>query len=293
MKLAKSPYPGKTSLIPFSGIAKRIRTIASFIEVLKDSEKEAEIIWFRTDSFDCSYSRLFTLSPKLVPSGITIRDSTWKDWLFNDTPRKANFFFPAPFLLFRYDRFLSPRRVSTLLKNNPRELMQYIQAPTDQTLLATNQALTMRRGMYRTIEPTVEVTNIRNSRMSGWTDNVVGIHINRAQSGSSMHESPTDLFIKKMQSMLESDPTTRFFVATTSMDERERLQTIFGENVFAPFSISAPESEEGIIESFGELLALSHTRKILTTPGSSFSEVAAEIGHIPIEQLSIYNLTTG
>lgn len=291
MKSDKQHKIGKTSLIPFSGIAKRIRTIASFIEVLKNTDKEAEIIWFRTDNFDCSYSRLFTLSPKHVPSSITIREATWRDWLFNDTPRKANLFLPAPFILLRYDRFISPKKVRTLLTENRRELIQHLQAPRELSLVATNQPFIKERGMYKTIEPTVEVTNIRNSRMSGWSENVVGVHINRTPSEASQQESPTDLFIKKMQTMLEVDPTTRFFVATASMDERERLQTLFGDNVFAPFSISSQESEEGVIESFGELLALANTRKILTTPGSPFSEVAAEIGHIPLEQLSIYNLT--
>ncbi len=290
MKNTTPNKTGKTTLISYSGIAKRLRTIASFIEVLKETEKEAEIIWFRTDSFSCPYSRLFTLSPKFVPSSITIRDSSWTDWFLNDTPRKANLFFPAPFIFLRYDRFISPQKVSKLKAENPKELLHWLQAQNEQCLVATNEPFVQKREMYQAIDPTVEVTNIRNSRMSGWSDNVVGIHINRQQRGSSTQECPTDLFIKKMQSMLEADPTIRFFVATTSMDERERLQTLFGNNVFAPFSISSQDSEEGVIESFGELLALANTRKILTTPNSSFSEVAAEIGHIPMEQLSIYNL---
>lgn len=292
MRKQKINSPSSIFLIPFGGIARRLQTIASAIVLARQYERPLEIIWFSTDHFQSSAGRLFTLSPKLLDDNITIREATWKDWFINDTPRKTNLWFPAPFVFWRYDRFLSPKKVRQLLVNSPDELHAILMKKDEKVLISTNEALTTKRDMYNVIEPTVEVINSRNSRMSGWPHNVVGIHINRSSSGGSYTDSPTELFIQRMQSMIEQDTSVSFFVATTSNDERERLKTIFKHRIFTSQSVTDSESQEGIIESYGELIALSCTRRIITTPNSSFSEIAAALTNIPIEQLSIFSSVT-
>lgn len=280
-------------LIPYGGVARRLNTIASAIYLARSLERPLEIIWFSTDHFQSSAGRLFTLTPGIAEENIIIREATWQDWFFNDTPRQANLWIPAPFILWRYDRFISPKKARTLLKQDPEELVRLLKNPKEKVLISTNEPLTKQRDMYSVIEPTVEVINSRNSRMSGWTQNVVGIHINRTSSrGSEYSDSPTELFIQRMQKMIEEDPTVFFFVATTSNDERERLQTIFKDRIFSSYSAADSESQEGIVESFAELLALSCTRKIITTPNSTFSSIASALTNIQIEQLSIFSSVT-
>lgn len=278
------------TLIPYGGIASRLRTIASVVEIMKDSPKEVSIIWFRTEKFHSSFNRLFTFDPKIISPNISIREDHWSDWLFNDTPRKTNLYIPLLAMLFHYDRLITPEKTRHLIQHNPQSLYDLMKNTEEKTFLSTNlNLLESNRNIYKLFEPTVEVANVRNYRMSGWGNNVVGIHINRKNGDTSMQDAPTELFIRKMQQMIEQDKTTTFFVATTSRNERECLQTLFKSRVFAPYSISDSTTEEGIIESFGELLALSNTRKILSTPDSTFAQVASEIGKIPLEQLSLYN----
>ena len=287
--------PGSITIIPFGGVARRLRTIASAIELLSEmSEKRVEFLWFQNERFNTPSERLFTLSPKYVPDHIKIREATWRDLLTNDVPMPSNLYCTAPFVFLNYDLLLSPNKVRELLaasKNPKEELLTLLGGKGERILVSTNEALTKKESkIYRYLEPTVEVSSVRNSRMSGWGENVVGIHLSRQDDENSYTESPTELFIQRMQKMIESDPETTFFLATTDPDEMERLQTIFRHRVFAIRSISEPGSPESAVESYGELLALSHTRKILTTPNSTFSEVAAEMGRIRLEQLSIYNL---
>lgn len=281
-------------LIPFGGIARRLRTIASAIEVARSMGRPLEILWFSTDHFQSTAGRLFTLSPKMMSEDISIREATWKDWFFNDTPRRANLWIPAPFILWRYDRFLSPRKLLELLSHHPDQLTTLLGNPEEKILMSTNQAFLSKRGMYGVIEPTVEVINSRNSRMSGWPQNVVGIHINRKSSVGSVDysDSPTELFIRRMQNMIEQDSTVSFFLATTSRNEKERLKTIFKDRIFCSYAEVDNESQEGIIESYGELLALSCTRRIISTPNSSFADIAATLTNIPTEQLSIFSSVT-
>ena len=287
---------GSITLIPFGGVARRLRTIASAIDLFANgTDKPVEILWFTSDSFGTPSERLFTLSPKYVPEQITIREADWKDLLTNDAPQKSNLFVTAPFVFFRYDMYLSPRKVRQLAtesKNFSGEMLKICTRRNEKVLMSTNQTFTKPDSkIYKYLVPTVEVTGVRNSRMSGWKENVVGVHLSRSGRENSYAESPTELFIGRMQKMIESDPTTTFFLATTDSNEMERLQTIFRDRVFAIHSISEPDSPESAIEGYGELLALSHTRMILTTPHSTFSEVASEMGRIPMEQLSIFNFT--
>ena len=297
MKLfRKKNDTGSITLIPYGGVARRLRTVASAIELFGNgTDKPLEILWFTSESFGTPSERLFTLSPKYVPEHVTIREADWRDLLTNDAPQKGNLFVTAPFVFLRYDLYLSPertRRLKAEAKDFPDELLRLCTRRSERILLSTNEPLSKPNGdIYKYLVPTVEVTGVRNSRMSGWKDNVVGVHLSRSNDENSYTESPTELFIQRMQKMIEADPTTTFFLATTDSNEMERLQTIFRDRVFAIHSISDPDSPESSIESFGELLALSHTRKILTTPHSTFSEVASEMGHIPAEQLSIFNLS--
>lgn len=294
-RFRKKDSIGSITIIPLGGVARRIRTIASAIELFNEHpEKPVEILWIPTDDFSAPSERLFTLSPKYVSSHITIREGTWRDRLTNDIPQVRNLFLPAPFVFLRYDHIWGPKRVSELVRSGKEyaaDLRERCLKPGEKILLCTNETLCKCDSqIYRYLVPTVEVTGVRNSRMSGWKDNVVGIHLTRTRDDNNYAESPTELFIQRMQKMVERDTTTTFFLATTNSDEMERLQTIFRKRVFALHSISEPGSAESAIESYGELLALSHTRMILTTPNSTFSEVASELGRIPLEQLSIYNL---
>ena len=295
MKLFRTPAtPGSVTVIPQGRLASRLRAVASAVDLYREAEKPVEIVWFESEDFNAPHERLFTLSPKYVPPHITLREGRWYERLTNDLPGKNNLYASAPFVFVRYDLVLRGERER--LRDVPgkdwrADLLTLSSKPGERVLLSADSSISVKSHLiYRYLEPTVEVLGVRNSRMSGWGSNVVGIHLSRPRGQESFAESPTELYIRRMQRMIEEDPTTTFFLATTDDDEQERLQTIFRNRVFAFRSISEPGSPESIIEAFGELLALSSTRMILTTPHSTFSEVAAEMGHIPVEQLSLFNL---
>lgn len=278
------------TLLPLGGIACRIRTISSMIHIAREYNRPLEILWRTDDYMPVSTDRLFTLKPGLISDNVTMRPMGWTDALLNTPPMPCNFFLSFPFVALGYDKVLGPKRVEYMIAHERAELDDLFRDTEKSILIATGDGLGRFLGMYDILEATVEVNNVLLSSMASWKRRMVGVHINRRINPQTTYsESPIELFIRRMQEMIEADNEISFFIATTSKDERERLATIFHERVFVPHSVADPHTVKGVIQSFGELLALSHTERILTTPGSNYAKVASEIGGLPLETLSIYS----
>ena len=110
---------------------------------------------------------------------------------------------------------------------------------------------------------------------------VVGVHIRRTDNQKSIRSSPTPAFVVAMQAY---SPTQKFYVATDDAFEREFLVHTFGaERIkFAAQSLER-NSPFGAVDSMVDFVALSMCREILGSVGSSFSEMAAAYGNIPLK----------
>lgn len=277
------------TLVPMGGIASRIRTISSMIHIAKEYQRPLEILWRTDDYMPVSTDRLFTLKPNLASENVVMRQAVWSDSFLNTPPMVSNFFLSFPFVALGYDKVLGPKKIESMIAQNRTELDDLFRDTEKSILVATDEGLGKYLGMYDVLEATVEVNNVQLSSMASWKRRMVGVHINRGINPQTTYsESPIELFIRRMQEMIEADNDVCFYIATTSKDERERLATIFHERVFVPHSVADPHTVKGVIQSFGELLALSHTERILTTPSSNYAKVASDIGGVPLETLSIY-----
>ncbi|MDO5035853.1 MAG: hypothetical protein Q4D93_02715 [Porphyromonas sp.] len=278
------------TLVPAGSLATRLRVICSAIDQANKAERDIDIIWLVNEDFPTPSDRLFTISPTYINEGVTvtIRQSNWRDTLINTPPSRRNLFITWPFMVFRYQRYFSLRS-RELPKDFDLNFERLLGRKRESILISSDVPMGPSSSkMYTALEATVEVNNVLRSRMSGWTGNVVGVHINRNVPEGNIDDCPTELFIRRMQKMIEEDPTVCFFITTNSSDEKERLATLFRERVFMTYSTQEPNSQKGIIEEFGELLALSRTRKILSTMASPSAQVAAEIGDIRLETLSVF-----
>lgn len=287
-----TPDPsGKITLVPTGGLGERLRAVASTIALARKHCRPLEIIWFETDDFMAPSNRLFTLDPQMRREDITIREAKWTDWISNRYPDKGNVWLSAPYMMVSFDSVLTNDKIKELQAHAPEQLELIFRRRHHRLFIETSMELTRSRDMYSPLLPNIEVINVRNSRLSSWHNNIVGIHIDR-DSSVSMQDSPIELFIKRMHEMVVADPGTSFFVTTTSHNERERLQTLYSSRIISPSSMSDGTSVDGLIEIYGDLLALSQTTKILTTPNSAYSAVASTMGHIRSEALSIYSSPT-
>ncbi|MEA4904989.1 MAG: glycosyl transferase, partial [Petrimonas sp.] len=82
------------TLIPYGGLANRMKAIEALIVLTQDTDISATAIWFKDQGLNCSFEQLF--QPLKIPR-LTLRNAILTDYILNDRPRKKNFFIPHLF----------------------------------------------------------------------------------------------------------------------------------------------------------------------------------------------------
>ena len=115
----------------------------------------------------------------------------------------------------------------------------------------------------------------------------IGIHIRRTDNAFSIKESPTELFIKKIQEEIDIyKDDVCFYLASDSLDVKNEIVSIFGNKIITFLKPTSRNKKDGIIEAFVEMNVLSQTDKIYASFCSSFSETAHFLSNNEFEVLS-------
>ena len=109
--------------------------------------------------------------------------------------------------------------------------------------------------------------------------NVIGIHIRRGDHKKAREHSPLEAFVDAMK---KEDSSTKFIVATDNAPTKRELESIFGERVWFPATSLSRMTKLGMQHALADFLALSKCSKILGSYDSSFSEMAALYGNVPL-----------
>jgi len=107
----------------------------------------------------------------------------------------------------------------------------------------------------------------------------VGVHIRRTDNLRSILKSPTTSFFDVMDAM----PDRIFFVATDDPKEYQTMATRYPGRIIHRAPVLRRDTLEGIQDAFLDFLALSRCTEILGSSDSSFSEIAAVYGGIPLK----------
>lgn len=119
-------------------------------------------------------------------------------------------------------------------------------------------------------------------------DKYIGVHVRRTDHVEAIQNSPLELFIEKMKGCIAENPDARFYVATDDNSVLAELEKTFpGKITTLKDRYLARDYEQGIIDAYIEMLCLSRCEKILGSYNSTFSSMAAMIGNIPLEVVSI------
>lgn len=108
---------------------------------------------------------------------------------------------------------------------------------------------------------------------------LVGVHIRRGDHKKAREYSPLEAFVEAMKKEAES---TKFIVATDNPSVKRELQAIFGERVWFPANSLSRMTRLGMQDALVDFLALSYCSKVLGSYDSSFSEMAALYGNVPL-----------
>jgi len=276
---------GRIIVIPLSGLANRLRVIATAVKLARVSNKQLNIYWDNTKGLNAVYGDLFE-----PIESITIKKPPFKYklWLsMRSTSLRLKKLSGLYLKLFKFD-FVFSDDMAILVWHNKLNLEERI-IESKNVFMATCQELNyVDLQDYQLFVPKTELLQKINSISKDFACNTIGIHIRSTDHEVSMKNSPFRIFVKKMEEQIVFDPTVRFFLSTDNFIYQEKILQKFGpERILFHRKEFSRDKTEGIKDAVIDLFCLSRTSKIYGSYFSSFSYIPGRIGNIPVEQLAV------
>ena len=112
-------------------------------------------------------------------------------------------------------------------------------------------------------------------------------HIRRTDNLASIRQSPIELFYQKLDEKIKEDGKVAIYLATDSEEVKREMKERYGDRIFCSGKKADRGSLEGIREGITDMYTLARTQKIYGSFQSSFSDMAAQIGGVPLEILKL------
>lgn len=268
----------KLIVIPYGGLANRIRAIDSAINIRKDNFCKVHVYWHQDSTCRCKFSDIF--EPMDLVTDLTT------EWIFNLLMRilakGRKGVLSLPF------RFLSITRVFRYFPKEDINAQYEFATPNGKRYLFVMMETWeyfYEKDKVNTDCLKINANKTLDNLLTHIGDKTVGVHIRRADHKLSIQNSPLELFEDAMTKELSNDPDTNFLICT----DDESVKTYFRESgkwkdkAYIPRGELSRNSSDGIKQAAGEMYALSKTKKILGSYWSSFSLMAAKLGGIDVE----------
>jgi hypothetical protein len=255
-----------------------MRAIDSAMQLAENIDRKLKVIWINDRMLNCNFSDLFEkpdsidlVEKKMIKYKI-IEDA---DRILRDRFRFAGFRLPPG-----YSKYLFRDQILELKRNNYSflELKRY-----KSCLLCSQDRFYSDGKEYNWIRPKQDIVHAVQRVSKSFTDHTIGIHIRRTDHIKAIQQSPLELFVDKMNKVIEEFPHANFFVATDSKEEENKLKQVFGDRIISISKNYRRDDPKAIKDAFIDMLCLSRTSRIYGSYWSSFSAVAASIGRIELE----------
>ena len=262
------------SIAPIGGLGNRMLAISSFLSYCKKMNYRLRILWIPDKGLLCPLPDLFDFSER---DDVEIKEITgWRRLLF-DYPRKSVLWLSpiSHYFLFAKRIYLKEYYSFWDIQNPAEELTQRIEKADSVYIVACRNLFEEKKMNLPTISDNVkkELQTI----ISEFTPDTVGIHIRRTDNIQSISSSPLSLYVEKMNEELKKNPKTMFYVASDSLDEKEKLKELFPDKIITSATEVRRDSKSGIIFALAEMYALAKTSKIYGSQYSTFAIVAGKI----------------
>ncbi len=129
------------------------------------------------------------------------------------------------------------------------------------------------------LRPIPELQSQIDATVARFPKNIIGVHVRRRDNTWSKDVSTDAAFIKAM----EQYPDATFYIATDDEEVKWRLREAFKERTLTQETDGRRDNAFSIGDAVVDLFCLAHTKRVIGSYWSSFSDMAAEIGNIPLE----------
>ena len=270
----------KMIFVPAGGLANRIRATLSAIALAEQTGIELKVTWFRDWALHAAFRDLFV--PGRLPEGVRIVEASVMDLLVYDRPRQKNFRVPALFQKVMFRACLYEHQIDAL-RTQGFDFEEWVKQEGNVYMAsylpfyAYPDAL-----LHEVFRPVPQVEEVIERRVSVFSAYTVGVHIRRTDNTLSIKHSPLELFFDCLDKEQAAHPDLCIYLATDSEEVKQAMRARYGERIVCAESKADRGSTAGIREGIADLWTLARTRKIYGSFHSSFSELAAEQGGIPL-----------
>lgn len=263
----------KVKIIPTGGLCNRLRAIATGVAVAKNYHCPSVIYWNNSQGLKADYCELFKPIPQ---NDVKLIEN--KQWLYNINGTKDYllrwFLLKTQFeqTVFNFNIYKDGEVYSKLKNNYSGSLLLISCHP-----MCTKYTI---QGMFI---PQDDIQQRINEVVAGFSEHTIGVHIRRTDNLISIQSSPLENFTKIMDAEIEKNANTKFYVASDDDEVKEHLKSMYPNSIITLMDDTNRNSLEGMKFAVLDLFCLSKTNKIIGSVGSSYSQIAAEIGGIEVK----------
>ncbi|MDN3548746.1 hypothetical protein [Mucilaginibacter aquaedulcis] len=261
-------------LEPLGGLANRIRVIATAISLKKQLNQPLSVVWNENHELNCAFHLLFE---PIHEFKIVSKKRVYRNICSSVQPDlKCRIKAALKNRLTGVDYVITERDFP--MDNITERLLGY-----GDIYIQTCQCLNDNQENFKLFKPAVEVAYKIDNALQKFSPNTIGIQIRRTDNEMSIINSPIELFISQMHKEVAKDKSVTFFLTTDDQDVERQVINIFGEYIVSHAKELSRNTVRGMQDAATDLFTLSRTQKILGSYWSSFAEVAAWMGNIPLE----------
>lgn len=265
--------------IPVGGLANRMKAVASAFILAQQNLIDTNVIWFQDWALHAPFNTVF--EPIHSPN-ICIKEASLIDHIIYDRPRAKNLYIPRLFQYFIFRSCLYEKTIQDLKKQNfnfnnwIQKGHVYMASYLDFQEISTD----ILRQLFIPLPPIQARIDHLSQQFSPYT---LGVHVRRTDNAASIELSPIELFFTAIDKEIDSYADASIYLATDDESVKLEFQKRYGKRLIYAKDKADRSSITGIQGGIVDMYALARTQKILGSFHSSFSELAAQVGNIPLE----------
>lgn len=132
---------------------------------------------------------------------------------------------------------------------------------------------------FRRLRALPELQARIDDTVAHFPENIIGVHVRRSDNTWSKQVSTDEAFVRAM----EQYPDAKFYIASDDAEVKWRLRDTFKGRTLAQETDGLRDNAFSLGEALVDLCCLAATRRVIGSYWSSFSDLAAEIGGVPLE----------
>lgn len=245
--------------------------MASAVWMAERMGGEVTVYWAVNRDCGAAFNELF--QPVELPSLMVLESKPWQ--LHLAFSRKKNLFIPG---------FLRRLSFTCQLVGTAECLDEQLPVGLqgNRPFIISGYSLSAHADMTNIFKPTEELQTRINTLTERFSDTTIGIHIRRGDNRQSIEHNSLGDYIGFMERQLAECPTASFYIASDSAALKQELAARFPGSVILNNAVLERHSTDGMKDAVVDLWCLAATNHIVGSYFSSYSDIAAELGGIPL-----------